>query len=171
MPGISGIGTAPSGMSAWRRLFAAISRPREANSARIRSAIAGLRIRGTPMTSAIASRVMSSWVGPSPPHKITASLRSSARRMQATMRARLSPTLVWKCESMPASASCSPIQAELLSTIWPSSNSVPIATTSQRMSLFPRPAARVPTPASARVASHGLCRSRKSLYAGRRGPL
>ncbi len=64
---------------------------------------------------------------------MTASLRSSARRMQATIRARLSPTLVWKCESMPASASCSPIQAELLSTIWPSSSSVPTATTSQRM--------------------------------------
>ena len=34
---------------------------------------------------------------------------------------------------MPASASCSPIQAELLSTMMPSSSSVPMATTSQRM--------------------------------------
>ena len=33
------------------------------------------------MTSAIASRVMSSWVGPRPPHRMTASLRSSARRI------------------------------------------------------------------------------------------
>ena len=29
---------------------------------------------------------------------MTASLRSSAWRMQPTMRPRLSPTLVWKCE-------------------------------------------------------------------------
>jgi hypothetical protein len=33
------------------------------------------------------------------------------------MRSRLSPTFVWKCESMPASASCSPIQEEFVSTI------------------------------------------------------
>jgi hypothetical protein len=53
--------------------------------------------------------------------------------MQATMRPWLSPTLLWKCESIPASASWLPIQAELVSTIWPSSSSVPMATTSQRM--------------------------------------
>ena len=34
---------------------------------------------------------------------------------------------------MPASASCSPIHDEFVSTIWPSSSSVPMATTSQRM--------------------------------------
>src|SRR5450631_4294396 len=33
---------------------------------------------------------------------------------------------------MPAKARCSPIHAELVSTTWPSSNSVPTATTSQR---------------------------------------
>ena len=49
----------------------------------------------------MASRVMSSWVGPSPPQQITASLRASAWRMAATMRAWLSPTLTWKYESMP----------------------------------------------------------------------
>ena len=32
------------------------------------------------MTSAMASRVMSSWVGPRPPHMITPSLRASAVR-------------------------------------------------------------------------------------------
>ena len=56
----------------------------------------------------------------------------SALRSAATMRPRLSPTLVWKCESMPARASCSPIHDELVSTIWPSSSSVPTATTSHR---------------------------------------
>ena len=34
---------------------------------------------------------------------------------------------------MPLAASCSPIHAELVSTIWPSSSSVPTATTSQRI--------------------------------------
>ena len=36
-------------------------------------------------------------------------------------------------ESIPARASCSPIQAELVSTICPSSSSVPMARTSQRI--------------------------------------
>src|SRR3954464_33048 len=84
------------------------------------------------MTAAIASRVMSSWVGPSPPQTITASARSSAWRNAPTTRSWLSPTLTWKLQSMPASASCSPIQEELVSTIWPSSSSVPTATTSHR---------------------------------------
>ena len=79
----------------------------------------------------MASRVMSSWVGPSPPHTSTASDRSSASRSAATMRGRLSPTFCWRRQSMPARASCSPIQAEFVSTICPSSSSVPTATTSQ----------------------------------------
>ena len=49
------------------------------------------------------------------------------------MRSMLSPTLVWKSESIPAMASCSPIHDELVSTICPSSSSVPMATTSQRI--------------------------------------
>ena len=57
------------------------------------------------MISASASRVMSSWVGPRPPQTTTASLRSRARPMAATIRSRLSPTLVWKEPSRcPASA-------------------------------------------------------------------
>ena len=64
-----------------------------------------------------------------------------------SMRSRLSPTSVVKRGSMPASASCSPSQAELVSTIWPSSSSVPTATISHRMPLGAgqrRPLARVP---------------------------
>ena len=89
------------------------------------------------MMSAMTSRVMSSCVGPSPPQTMTASLRSSACVMTDLMRSQLSPTFVWKWESMPTSASCSPIHDELVSTIWPSSNSVPTATTSQRMQNLP----------------------------------
>src|SRR6185436_7001753 len=42
-------------------------------------------------------------------------------------------------ESIPDAASCSPIQALFVSTIWPSNNSVPIARTSHR--ILPAPAA------------------------------
>ena len=108
-------------------------RPRAANMSRITSATASSCSNVVPITSAIASRVMSSWVGPSPPHTMTASARASASRSAVTMRAWLSPTLTWKRQSIPLAASCSPIHAELVSTICPSSSSVPTASTSQRM--------------------------------------
>ena len=44
----------------------------------------------------------------------------------------LSPTFTWTSESMPLAASSPPIHAELESMIWPSSSSVPTASTSQR---------------------------------------
>ncbi len=53
----------------------------------------------------MASRLMSSDVGPSPPHTMTASARSMAMRSTDAMRAMLSPTLVWKWQSTPARAS------------------------------------------------------------------
>jgi hypothetical protein len=108
---------APAGTSAWRALFSAISRPRDANMAAMRSTMASSRTSFAFITSAIASRVMSSCVGPRPPQTITASLRARAVRRASTMRSRLSPTFVWKCESMPANASRSPIHDELVSTI------------------------------------------------------
>src|SRR5438105_2596521 len=80
---------------------------------------------------------MSSCVGPRPPHTITASLRSSAMRIASTMRAWLSPTFVWKNESIPARANRSPIHDEFVSTICPSSSSVPTATTSTDDTRFP----------------------------------
>ena len=95
VPGIAGLSVAPTGTSAWRRLLSGIGRPRPPNIARIRSTSASSRTSSTPITSAMALRVMSSWVGPSPPQTMTASLRSSARRSTSTMRSRLSPTFVW----------------------------------------------------------------------------
>ena len=50
------------------------------------------RTSSTPMTSAMASRVMSSWVGPRPPQTMIPSLRASAVRKASTMRSWLSPT-------------------------------------------------------------------------------
>ena len=104
--------------------------PGPRRSASMRSTMAGSRTSSTSMTSAMASRVMSSWVGPSPPHTMTPSLRASAVRRARTMRSWLSPTAWWKWEATPLAARWSPSQAELVSAIWPSSSSVPTATIS-----------------------------------------
>src|SRR5579872_2047828 len=153
---------APSGTSAWRALLSDIVRPRRSKSARMASSTTSSRRRGTFITVAIASRVMSSWVGPSPPQAITASLLARALRNARTMRSRLSPTLVWKWQSMPEAASSSPMCDELVSTIWPSSSSVPTATTSTRMDETPRPARLRRTP--------GLPASRAAGVVGAREP-
>ena len=75
------------------------------------------RSSGTFITSARAARVMSSWVGPSPPHTMTASLRASAVRKASRIRSWLSPTCWWNCEAMPWAASCSPSHCEFVSGI------------------------------------------------------
>ena len=77
---------APFGTSPCRALFAAISRPRALNIARIRPTMSSWRSSSTFITVAIASRVMSSWVGPRPPQQMTASLRERAIRNASTMR-------------------------------------------------------------------------------------
>src|SRR5579875_773543 len=79
------------------------------------------------------------------------------------MRSRLSPTLVWKWESIPARARRSPIQAELVSTICPRSSSVPTATTSALIPVLgPSPCqpgtSRVPPAPMARGAGEGAGR-------------
>ena len=93
MPLVWGMTVAPTGTSAWRRLFSGMARRLDANISRMRPATSSSGSRPTPMTSAIASRVMSSWVGPRPPQTMTASDRSRAWRRAATIRAWLSPTL------------------------------------------------------------------------------
>ena len=154
---------APTGTSAWRRLFAGMRRPRAANRSKMRSAASSSVTSSTRITAAMASRVMSSCVGPRPPHTITASARASASSSAPTIRSRLSPTTCPCVRSMPASASCSPSQAELVSTIWPSSSSVPTATTSQRTEPFSAgrtragPQARTPPEAVARLPSIRYC--------------
>ena len=64
---------------------------------------------------------------------MTASARSSAWRNVDAMRSKLSPTLVWKMRVDAGQGQLLPIHDELVSTIWPSSSSVPTATTSQRI--------------------------------------
>ena len=70
-----GSGSPPSGTSAWRRLFCGMSRSRVRNIVAMCSASSMRRTSGTPISSAIASRVRSSWVGPIPPQMSTASAR------------------------------------------------------------------------------------------------
>src|SRR5262245_38489704 len=125
----------PLGTSAWRRLFPGMGRPRPPKIRAISSTSSSRRSSSTPITSAIASRVTSSGVGPRPPHTITASARSSSSCRHCTIRPRLSPTLRCSHVSSPTAASCSPIHELLVSTIWPSSSSVPIARTSTRTGL------------------------------------
>ena len=86
VPGITGSTSAPSGTSAWRRLFSGMARPRPPKTVEMRSTMSSRRTSSTPRAAAITSRVMSSWVGPSPPHKITESLRSRAWLSTACMR-------------------------------------------------------------------------------------
>ncbi len=157
-----GMASPPSGMSAWRKLFWGMSRRRDRNIVAMCSASAISRTRGTPITSAIASRVRSSWVGPRPPQISTASDRDRRSRSAATIRVWLSPIARCSYESMPEAASCSPIQALFVSTIWPSSSSVPTARTSQRIadprdcgSPRRRSSSRPPASTAARVTPPG----------------
>ena len=71
---------APAGTSAWRSLLADMARPRVWKNPAMTSTIVWSRTSSTPMTSAMASRVMSSWVGPRPPQTMIPSLRASAVR-------------------------------------------------------------------------------------------
>src|SRR5512132_3315975 len=124
---------APSGTPAWRRFISAMRwMPMRPNRSRSHASSSGWRTRATPATSASASRVTSSWVGPRPPVTTTASARPSASLMVPPMRWVLSPTAVWRRQSQPTSARRWPIQAALVLTIWPSSSSVPTPMISQR---------------------------------------
>ena len=95
VPRVCSMMRAPTGTSAWRRLFSGMARPRALNMRSIRPTIASSRSIDVFITSAMASRVMSSWVGPNPPQTMTPSLRESAVRSASTMRAWLSPTAWW----------------------------------------------------------------------------
>ena len=114
-------GMAPSGMSAWRSLLGVMIMPRRRNRWSICSSRPASRNSLRPHTSAMTSRVRSSWVGPSPPLVMTRSARSRARPMTSFMRPGLSPTMVLKKRLIPRSERRWAIHAELVSTICPSS--------------------------------------------------
>ena len=81
-----GMIVAPRGTSAWRALLSAMLRPREPKMAAIVSTMASSRSSGTFITAAMASRVMSSWVGPEPTahdHPVGAGQRGAQRQDDA----------------------------------------------------------------------------------------
>ena len=123
-------------MSAWRSLLGVMIMPRRRKRVSICSSRPGSRTSLRPHTSAMISRVRSSWVGPSPPLVMTKSARSSARPMTSFMRPGLSPTMVLKKRLTPRSDSRWAIHAELVSTICPSNSSDPMATISALGTLY-----------------------------------
>ena len=92
VPARWGMMVAPAGTSAWRSLLADMARPRAWKNPAMTSTIVWSRTSSTPMTSAMASRVMSSWVGPRPPQTMIPSLRARAVRKASVIRSWLSPT-------------------------------------------------------------------------------
>ena len=97
--------SAPRGNRAWTRFRSAMGRFRRANIARMASSASGSSTSGTPATRASASRVRSSWVGPSPPLIRTRSARPVATLKAATFSSRSSPSVVWKWTGTPTAAS------------------------------------------------------------------
>ncbi len=84
--------SAPSGWSAIRSELSA-NVPRLAMMRRLMaSACSWSRAIDRPVAAQIASRVRSSWVGPIPPVRTTASALSNAVRIVSVRRVRLSPT-------------------------------------------------------------------------------
>ena len=146
VPRVCWMTDAPTGTSAWRACSPAW--PGRAGE-EPGDALDDLLVahQGTFMTSAMASRVMSSWVGPSPPQTITPSLRARAVRSASTIRRLVVPYRLMEvgvdARQPPAAR---PAMAELVSAIWPSRSSVPTATisTPHTGGLGRRPAAVAP---------------------------
>ena len=121
----------PTGLSACFLLSSAISRSRWAKKASIDLSAASSVISSTPSTSAAASRVISSLVGPRPPVTMTTSLRSIASLI-AMLMASPSGTVVWRCTRRPSLKSSIPIHAPWVLSVVPSSSSLPVLMISMR---------------------------------------
>ena len=124
---------APTGTSAWRRLFSGMRRPRLANMLRMRSAIVvvGAELDAHDLGDALAGDVVVRRTEAAAHDHRVAALESEAERRHDAGQVVADLGLEVRVDARRA-ASCSPIHDELVSTIWPSSSSVPTATTSQR---------------------------------------
>ena len=128
-----GIASPPSGMSAWRRLFAGMSRSRGAEHRRdlLGELHAAHERHAHQLGDRVACQVVLGRAEPAADEH-----RVGARRAGRAARRRSAPGCRRprgaRSESMPDAASCSPIHALFVSTICPSSSSVPIASTSHR---------------------------------------
>ena len=121
---------APAGSSACLQLLAAIGLPRALSFA-LMSASTSLRSsRGALKAAARVSVVRSSGVGPKPPVQINTRQRREASSTTSINLSRLSPTTVWRKWGMPSRANSSASQRALPLTMLPSSNSVPMQSSS-----------------------------------------
>ena len=112
-------------------------------AARCASTSSSRRSSSTPITAAMASRVTSSWVGPSPPHTTTASAFSSiSRERRDHPRQVVADLAVLHRVDADRRRAARRSSDELVSTIWPSSSSVPIARTSASHSRSDLPPSR-----------------------------
>ncbi len=117
--------------------------------------MSGCSTRGTPSTSANASRVTSSSVGPRPPVRITRSARSSARRRCSATSRRLSPTTVFDRSSIPSEARRSASRSEFVSSRVEPSSSLPIAMISAVCNICAPLTPPIPGRAPSRAAATG----------------
>src|SRR5690242_9671349 len=90
-----------------------------------------------PYSSATTVLLMSSRVGPRPPVVSTAPVRDKASRTASRMASGVSPTLVRRATRTPMAASARAISAPLVSTVKPSSSSVPMVRSSRSIAGLP----------------------------------
>src|SRR6266540_5594775 len=104
-----------------------------AKRARTSAQTASSNSSGRPSSSATARLVMSSRVGPNPPVVSTTPVRVSAAWTASLMSAGRSATAVRRTTRTPTAARALAISAPLVSTVKPSSSSVPMVTSSRSM--------------------------------------
>ena len=129
-----GIASAPTGTSAWRRLFCGMSRPREPKSVRdvLDELLAPLELDAHHLGDRLAGHVVLGGPEPAAHDDRVGLLEQLARAPRPSAAGCRRPCGAPSCRCRP-SASCSPIHELFVSTIWPSSSSVPIARTSHRI--------------------------------------
>ena len=118
VPIVWGITVAPSGTSAWRSLLAGIVQPGRREAKQVPDGLEHALVPAKRNVHHERDRL----TGDDRPGWVRDRRRSrpprfarGRRRSAEAMRSMLSPTLVWKLQSIPDRASCSPIQAELVS--------------------------------------------------------
>jgi hypothetical protein len=123
---------APRGTIACLRFEADIVRLRLAKKASRWDLMPSFNSSGSPSSSAMDSRVRSSFVGPSPPETRTTSEREAASAMASLITAP-SETTRWRETMRPRAAICCPSQAALVLMVSPRRSSSPVLTSSMRM--------------------------------------
>src|SRR5690349_20450635 len=125
---------APSGTSAWLRLLAAGTRPMRANRSTKSAHTWSSNRSGIPNSPATACLLRSSRVGPRPPVVSTAPVRASASATADRMASGSSPTLARRTTCAPTAEAARASSAPFVSTVNPSSSSVPMVSSSMFMS-------------------------------------